>query len=125
MKEIIAIIRPKMVNATKEKLADLGYPSMTAVPVLGRGKQRGIANEVDVEIRPQLLEQRQAEAVNYIPKRQITMVVQDEDVEEIAATIIKLNQTGQFGDGKIFVCPLDNAIRIRTGEAGEQALLFS
>lgn len=123
MKEILAIIRPKMVKATKDALEKLGYPSITAIPVLGRGKQRGIVGEVDVEIRPKLLEENKNGGMKYVPKRQLSVVVKDEDADSVAKTIISINQTGQIGDGKIFICPVDDALRIRTDETGESAIL--
>lgn len=123
MKEIFAIIRPKMMSPTKAVLEELGYPAITAIPVLGRGKQRGIAGEVDVEMRPELLEQNKTRGMKYIPKRQLSIVVKDEDVGPVADAIIRVNRTGQFGDGKIFVCPVDDALRIRTDETGESAIL--
>lgn len=83
MKEIIAVIRPKMVAKTKEALEALGINSITAVPVLGRGKQRGIAGEVDIEYRPGILEKGQSGAMKYVPKRQISIVVPDADVEAV------------------------------------------
>ena len=122
MKEMIAIIRPKRVTDTKLALEKLGYPSLTAIPVLGRGKQRGIIDEVDVEIRPKLLGNQRTEGMKYIPKRQIILVVKDEDVDMVAQAIIKTNKTGQFGDGKIFICPLDDAVRVRSFERGEDAI---
>jgi len=123
MKEITAIIRPKMMNDTKAALEKLGYPAMTAIPVLGRGKQRGIAGEVDVELRPKILEQNKSGGMKYIPKRQIYLVVKDEDVDAIISTLISINQTGQFGDGKIFVSTVDDGIRIRTNETGLGAII--
>ena len=123
MKEIIAIIRPKMMGATKKALEELGYPGITAIPVLGRGKQRGIASEVEVEIRPKLLETSHSSGMKYIPKRQIMIVVPDKVVDTIAQTIIRINRTGQYGDGKIFVSTVDDALRIRTDEAHLEAIL--
>lgn len=122
MKEIIAIIRPRMMNATKAALADLGYPGVTAVAALGRGKQRGIAGEVDVELRTKLAQPPAAGGMKYIPKRQIILVVPDEQVEAIVEAIIRVNRTGQYGDGRIFVSPVENALRIRTGETGPAAI---
>lgn len=122
MKEIIIVIRPKKVNATKDVLTALGFPSMTAIPVLGRGKQRGIAGEVNIEYRPGILEQNKNSGMKYIPKRYLSIVVSDENVEAVIDAIIKVNMTGQFGDGKIFVCPVEDAIRIRTDEQGNEAI---
>lgn len=126
MKEIIAIIRLKKVGATKEALAQMGVPSVTAIPVLGRGKQRGMASELNIEIRSELIDQGLAAGLNYmkyVPKRLLYVVARDEEVDELVATIIKINQSEQIGDGRIFVSALDEAIRIRTDETGEKAIL--
>ncbi len=122
MKEIITIIRPKKVNATKEALVQLGITSMTAIPVLGRGKQKGIDGEVNIEYRKGILEQNKGVGMKYIPKRYLCLVVSDENADAVIDTIIKINQTGQIGDGKIFVCPVEDALRIRTDEQGEDAI---
>ncbi|SHN73310.1 P-II family nitrogen regulator [Desulfitobacterium chlororespirans] len=123
MKEVIAIIRPKMVAKTKAALEAIGINSITAIPVLGRGKQRGIMGEVDIEYRPQIGEQAPSRGMKYIPKRQISVVVQDQEVDTVVQAIIQVNKTGQFGDGKIFECPVDEALRVRTGETGAKAIL--
>ena len=122
MKEIITVIRPKKVSATKEALVKLGIPSMTAIPVLGRGKQRGIAGEINIDYRKGILEQNKGAGMKYIPKRYLSVVVSDENVDLVLNTILKVNQTGQIGDGKIFVCPIEDAVRIRTDEQGEDAI---
>lgn len=122
MKEIIIIIRPKKVNATKEALAALGFPGMTAIPVLGRGKQKGIASEVNIEYRPGILEQNTSGGMKYVPKRYLSIVVSDDNVETVIDAIIEVNKTGEFGDGKIFVCPMEEAVRIRTDEQGNEAI---
>jgi nitrogen regulatory protein PII 2 len=123
MKEIIAIIRPKMVGKTKAALEKMGFPGLTAVAVLGRGKQRGIAGEVDIEYRPHILEEGAHRGMKYIPKRELSMVVKDSDVDGVIQALLSINRSGQAGDGKIFVCPLDNALRVRTGETGDTALV--
>lgn len=122
MKEIVAIIRPNKIEATKDALDALGFPGITAMQVIGRGRQRGIANEVSCEISPQLLGQGRSGGMKYVPKRMVSLVVDDEDVETIVATIISINQTAQIGDGKIFICPVDDSVRLRTGESGTAAL---
>jgi nitrogen regulatory protein PII 2 len=123
MKEVIAIIRPKKVGATRDALEQLGFPSMTATAVSGRGQQRGIA----AEVTPPVLIEGNFGATNggmkYIPKRLLSIMVQDSDVDLVVKVIIRVNQTAQIGDGKIFVCPLDDALRVRTGEQGEKAVL--
>lgn len=123
MKEIIAIIRPKTVNATKNALVELGFPGVTAFSVLGRGKQSGIADEVNVEFRPSAIAQGMIRGMKYIPKRELVLVVKDDEVDTVVETIIKMNQSAHFGDGKIFVCPMDEAVRVRTGETGENAIM--
>jgi nitrogen regulatory protein PII 2 len=122
MKEIIAIIRPKMAGKTKEALEKAGFPSITARPVLGRGKQRGIEKEVDIDYRPGILEDASHRGMKYIPKRQISIAVKDGDVSKIIETLVGVNRSGEIGDGKIFVLPVEEAIRVRTGETSCDAL---
>jgi nitrogen regulatory protein PII 2 len=125
MKEIIAIIRPKKMEHTKDVLDELGFPSVTAIPVLGRGNQRGIAGELGIDIRPDAVAQSRSvgmKDMKYIPKRLLSLIVCDEDVDEIVEAIIKVNQTDQIGDGKIFICPVEDAIRVRTDEQGDSAI---
>ncbi len=123
MKEVVAIIRPKKVGLTKEALEHLGFPSITAVSVLGRGKQRGIAGEVTCDLGRALLAQGKSGGMKYVPKRLLSLVVRDGDVDLVVQTIIKVNQTTQIGDGRIFTCPVDNAVRVRTDEDGNQAIV--
>jgi nitrogen regulatory protein PII 2 len=123
MKEIIAIIRPKKVGRTKDALSESGFPSFMAVAVFGRGHQRGIAAEVNCELPPELLSQGKSGGMKYIPKRMLTIVVPDADVDKVVETILSVNQTAQIGDGKIFVCPVDEALRVRTDEHGDKAIL--
>ncbi len=121
MKEIIAIIRPKNITKTKEVLDALGFPSMNAVRVMGRGKQKAILNEVNFKIdEPRLLETEGS--MRYIPKRMISLVVPDEDASLVIEAIMKVNHTGQIGDGKIFVSPIEKAFRVRTMENGDAAI---
>jgi nitrogen regulatory protein PII 2 len=122
MKEIIAIIRPKKVGATKFALEQLGFPSLTAEAVLGRGRQRGIASEVNLDLSPELLSQGKSGGMKYVPKRLLTLVVPDDDADIVVQAIVNINRTGQIGDGKIFVAPLEDALRVRTGERGESAI---
>ena len=122
MKEIIAIIRPKKVGPTRSALEELGFPSMTATAVTGRGMQRGIAGEVNMERAPSFSANKPG-GMKYIPKRLVSIAVQNSDVDTVVKTIIEVNQTGQIGDGKIFICPLDTAVRVRTDERGESAVL--
>ena len=123
MKEILAVIRMNKMNETKRALADAGIASITARKVMGRG-----VGKVDYL----LLQGAQAgfeEAINQlgpgpklIPKRMLTIVVPDEFASKAVETIIKVNQTGSPGDGKVFVMPVKDSIRVRTGETGDTAL---
>jgi nitrogen regulatory protein PII 2 len=123
MKEIIAIIRPKKVGVTRDALEQLGFPSMTATAVTGRGLQRGIAGEVNVEYAPEALAKGLSGGMKYVPKRLVSIIVPDAEVDVVVKSIIEVNQTAQIGDGKIFVCPIDDAVRVRTGEQSESAIL--
>ena len=123
MKEIIAIVRPKKVGPTRSALVELGFPGMTATAVLGRGNQRGIAAEIGVEVKTESKTELRKVGMKYIPKRMLTVVVPDGDVKAVVNAIIKVNQTGQIGDGKVFICPIEDALRVRTGESGETAVL--
>lgn len=117
MKEIIAIIRRHKIQETKTGLIGIGIPALTMISVEGRGKQHGLI-EPDEEMNEMKMENR----LQFIPKRMIYTVVEDNDVPKVVETLIRINQTGQIGDGKIFVCPIENIVRVRTGEIGEQAI---
>ena len=123
MKEIIAIIRMNMMNKTKQALAEVGLPSMTARDALGRGK--GL---VDTQLLKGA-EKGYEEAISQlgqtqrlIPKRALLIVTTDEMVETTVKTIIRVNQTGKSGDGMIFVVPCMDSIAVRTGESGDGTL---
>ncbi len=123
MKEVIAIIRINKMNETKRAMADAGIYSLTARKVTGRG--RGKINTLLLKGA----EKGYEEAINQIgngpkmfPKRMLTVVVPDAKVPLAVKTIIDINKTGSPGDGKIFVVPLLNAIRVRTAESGDKAL---
>jgi nitrogen regulatory protein PII 2 len=120
MKEIIAIIRPKKVGATRLALEELGFPSQTAIAVLGRGRQRGLVGEVDVELPAEIVAHG---GMKFIPKRMLTLVVHNDEVDSIVRAVARVNHTGEIGDGKIFVSPIDDALRVRTHETGESAVL--
>lgn len=125
MKDIMAIIRINKMNETKKALEEAGITSMTATGrVLGRGK-----GNVDYRIlsgaqegREEAISQLNANGPRLIPKRLITVVVPDKLVKKTVETIIKANQTGKPGDGKIFVLPVMEAYRVRTGETGDKVL---
>lgn len=127
MKEIMAIIRMNKVSKTKEAIAKEGYPGITCRKVFGRGRKK-----LDYSLTEEVLQGEEeichfigetlSEEHRLLPKRLITLMVKDEDVDKIVQTIIETNQTENYGDGKIFVLPLDEIIRIRTGELGEEAI---
>ncbi|AFQ45850.1 P-II family nitrogen regulator [Desulfosporosinus meridiei] len=127
MKEIMMMIRRHQVPATKKAFEDAGFPALTIQSVEGRGKQGGIggwAAEVDPELNAVMGSgYRDESAFHWIPKRLLTIVVQDDQVDEVVEVIIKANQTGHMGDGKIFVCPLKEVVRVRTGEVGKEAVV--
>ncbi len=137
MKEIIAIIRRDKTPETKKALEEIGFPSLTLQGVEGRGKQKGdTCFEIDtdlpdsfctaVKLKPTpskyAIEHSLQKIALFVPKRMITMIVPDDAVEKIVETIMRVNRTGKHGDGKIFVCPIEQAIRIRTGEKDEKAI---
>lgn len=124
MKEVIAIIRRHNLQETRAGLLGIGIPALTMVSVEGRGKQKGLPGW-NYELDPTLTEVEEKNtgvSMRFIPKRMIYTVVEDEDVPKVVETIIRTNQSGHIGDGKIFVCPVEDAVRVRTGENGEQAI---
>ena len=123
MKEIIAFIRSSKMNATKKILDELNIPSVTAIPVLGRGNQRGL-NPIlaGIEISKDAIVKGNITGMKFVPKRMLIIVAKEEEVGIIVDALVKVNKTGFIGDGKIFVCPTDNAIRVRTNESGYAAL---
>jgi len=124
MKEVLAIIRRHNLQETKAGLLGIGIPALTMVSVEGRGKQKGLPGW-NYELDPTLTEVEEKNtgvSMRFIPKRMIYAVVEDEDVPKVVETIIRTNQSGHIGDGKIFVCPVEDAVRVRTGESGEQAI---
>jgi len=124
MKEVIAIIRRHRLQETKAGLLGIGIPALTMVSVEGRGKQKGLPGW-NYELDPTLTEVEEKNtgvSMRFIPKRMIYAVVEDEDVPKVVETIIRTNQSGHIGDGKIFVCPVEESVRVRTGESGEQAI---
>jgi len=112
MKKIEAIIREEKLETVKMVLEENGYFGMTVTEVSGRGRQKGLSLQWRVgEYR-----------VDFLPKLKIEVVVLDEDVPKILHAIANRARTGETGDGKIFVFSLDNAVRIRTGEDGDNAI---
>lgn len=123
MKEIMAIVRINMMNKTKKALAEAGISSITARDALGRGK--GLVDLTLLEGAEKGYEEAVAQlgqSQRLVPKRVFFVVVPDRLVKKTVQTIIKVNQSGKSGDGKIFVMPVLDSIRVRTGEAGDQVL---
>ncbi|MDR3708280.1 MAG: P-II family nitrogen regulator [Capsulimonadaceae bacterium] len=123
MKEVLAVIRMNMMNQTKKALADAGIASFTAQFVQGRGK-----GNVDFRLL-RGAEEGYEEAITQlgygpklIPKRLLTIVVPDQQVAKVVDTIVSANKTGRPGDGKIFVLPVTDSVRVRTGETSDLAL---
>jgi len=106
MKMVKAIIKPERFEFVKKALEDKGIVSMTITEVRGRGEQKGIS----LEYRGGLM------TVDMLPKIQIEIVTKDQDAEKVITTLTESARTGKIGDGKIFVIPVEKAIRIRTGE---------
>jgi nitrogen regulatory protein P-II 1 len=106
MKMVKAIIRPEQFERVKKALEDIGVTGMTVTEVQGRGDQRGIT----LEYRGKTM------IVDMLPKIQIEIILRDHEVDQLITAIIGAAKTGRIGDGKIFVVPVDTAIRVRTGE---------
>ena len=112
MKKIEAIIREERLEAVKKHLEEIGYFGMTLTEVSGRGRQKGVplkwgAKEYRLE---------------FLPKLKAEVVVMDEDVPGAINAIIRGARTGDIGDGKIFIIPIEDAVRIRTGDSGNNAV---
>jgi nitrogen regulatory protein P-II 1 len=112
MKRIIAIIRPDRLEDMKQALEEVGIHGMTISEVKGRGRQLGITESY----------RGQDYKVDLLPKTRIEIVTPQDQVETVVDTIIQSAQTGCIGDGKIFVSPVEEVIRIRTGERGKKAI---
>jgi nitrogen regulatory protein P-II 1 len=112
MKKIEAIIREEKLNAVKKALEEKSYFGMTVSEVSGRGKQKGIPLQWRVgEYR-----------VDLLPKLKVELVVLDEDVDAAIEAIVRNARTGETGDGKIFVMPVESVVRVRTGDRDENAI---
>lgn len=128
MKEVMAVIRMDMINKTKEALLLEGFPAMNCRKVMGRGKKK-----VDFTLIERIMSDgmqidspKTAEAISeghrLIPKRLISLIIKDDEVKKVVDAIMSTNCKGNPGDGKIFVMPVSDCIRIRTGESGEEAV---
>lgn len=112
MKKIEAVIKPFKLQEVKEALNEIGIQGMTVLEVKGFGRQKG-----HTEIY------RGTEyTIDFMPKVKIEMVLPDSQIDSAVETIIKAAKTGKIGDGKVFVTPVTEAVRIRTGERGDEAV---
>lgn len=112
MKKIEAIVRPHKVDDVREALLEAGYRGMTITEVRGIGRQKG-HKEVYRGSEYQ---------IDFLPKLKIEVVVADQHLDAVVLIIMKAARTGEVGDGKVFVLPVEEVIRVRTEEAGEGAL---
>ncbi len=112
MKKIEAIIRPERVEEVRRALAELSYPGLTLSDVKGHGKQRGVRQQW-----------RGKEYVaELLPKVKLEIAALDEDVPLIVRAILVSARTGEEGDGKVFILPMEDAVRVRTGDGGDNAI---
>ncbi len=111
IKKIEAVIRPSALRAVLDGLKSVGYPGVMVTDVQGHGKQRGITENY----RGQSVE-------GLLQKLLVTTVVQDKDVKKVVQILVTTTRTGEIGDGKIFISPVEDVIRVRTGEKGTKAL---
>ncbi|HHV61625.1 MAG TPA: P-II family nitrogen regulator [Firmicutes bacterium] len=112
MKKIEAIIRPSKLEEVMDALENAGIVGMTVTDVRGCGKQKGY-----VEVYRGI-----PHKINLLPKIKIEMVISDDRVEKVIDAVVKAAYTGNVGDGKVFVYPLEECVRVRTGERGEDAI---
>ena len=112
MKKVEAIIRPEKLEEVKDELGKYGIHGMTVTQVVGCGLQKGRIG----------VYRGHEYSINLLPKLKIEIVLMDHQVEDVADIISKAARTGAVGDGKIFVFPVENAVRIRTGESGNDAI---
>jgi nitrogen regulatory protein PII len=112
MKMVVAYIRHEAFEPIREDLLDKGFPSLSITEVKGSGRQKGVTEHY----------RGSSIAIHLRPKLRVECVVDDEDAPLIVDTILRHARTGSVGDGKIFLLPVEEAIRIRTGESGEEVL---
>jgi len=112
MKMVIAIIRPERLSVVRTALEQIGIVSMTISEVRGRGAQKGIVQEY----------RGQSVQVDYLPKIKLEIVINTTPLDDVIDAVVEHAGTGQIGDGKIFVLPVEDAVRVRTKERGEAAV---
>ncbi|MFN2339931.1 MAG: P-II family nitrogen regulator [Halanaerobium sp.] len=129
MKEVMAVIRMNKINQTKEALSAQGINSLTCIKVTGRGRkkvnydliERMLEGEDEI-VKTKEVSESITEGHRLIPKRMLITVVESENVKKVVNTIMDVNESGNPGDGKIFVLPVEEAYRVRTGETGKLAI---
>lgn len=112
MKKIEAIVRPEKIGAVRQALSKVGYAGLMITEIEGHGKQKGVTQQWRGE----------KYKVELLPKLKVEIVAKDADAPKIIEAIVESARTGEIGDGKIFITPIDNAVKIRTGEKGDAAL---
>lgn len=113
MNKIEAIIRPERVEKVKDALAEAGYDGLNVVQVTGRGQQRGVVH---------VGRSGERATIDMLPKAKLEVVCRDADTQKVVDIILKAARTGNIGDGKVFVSPVSQVYRVRTGESGEAVL---
>jgi len=112
MKRVEAIIRPERLEAAKDALVALGHKGLTVTEVKGHGAQKGIVQQWRGE----------EYVIDLLPKVSLVAVVHDHEVNDVIDVLVKVARTGRIGDGKIFISPIEQVVRVRTGETGPEAL---
>lgn len=112
MKKIEAVVRPEKVTPILRALEKVGYAGVMVTEIQGHGKQKGLTQQWRGE----------KYRVEFLPKVKMEIVVKDSEVKAITQTIVQVARTGEIGDGKIFISPIEDIIRIRTDEHGEEAI---
>jgi nitrogen regulatory protein P-II 1 len=113
MKKIEAIIRPEKLNDVKDALDAAGFPGLNIVHVTGRGAQKGIVHGG---------RGGETYTVDMLPKLKVEVIVKDSELDKVVQAIMGAARTGNIGDGKIFIIPVEDAVRVRTGERGDVAV---
>lgn len=113
MNKVEAIIRPEKLEAVKDALEAAGFVGLNVVNVVGRGVQKGVVY---------LGRAGEKGTIDILPKTKMELVVREADTEKAVSIIIAAARTGNIGDGKIFITPITEVIRVRTGERGEEAI---
>lgn len=114
---MVAVIRRSRMRKTIERLGEGGFSAVTSRRVLGRGREGGLKYS-----RPSGPPRTGVVRMEFLPKQMLSLAVKDAEVGKVVSLLIQANKTGGHGDGKIFVLPMDEAVRVRTGEGGDAAL---